>query len=138
MPSSTCRHALRPVPFVECAFFLPLYGFAFFVENQVFICVLAYFWVFNSIPLINLSASESIHSVSSLLLCSSAWCQEWWFLQRYFYCLGLYGYPEFFPYVVEKTIKIHTGILMGLHRVYRLLVVRWPFLCVNPTNPVLM
>jgi hypothetical protein len=38
----------RPVPPVEDAFFFLLYGFAFFIKNQVSIGMWIYFWVFNS------------------------------------------------------------------------------------------
>jgi hypothetical protein len=48
-------HQLRPASFVEDAFFFPLYGYSFFVKNQVSVGVCIYFWVFDSIPLINLS-----------------------------------------------------------------------------------
>ena len=53
--SSTCRHPVRPAPFVEEVFFFPLYDFVFFVKNHVSIGVGVYFRVFNLIPLINLS-----------------------------------------------------------------------------------
>ena len=33
--SSTCRHAVRPTTCVKDAFFFPLFGFGFFIKNQV-------------------------------------------------------------------------------------------------------
>jgi hypothetical protein len=59
MHSSTCSHPVRPPGFVEdvkmLSFFLPQYSFGFIVQNQVSIGMWIYFWVFDLIPLINLS-----------------------------------------------------------------------------------
>jgi hypothetical protein len=67
--------------------FFPLYIFGFFVKYQVSISVWFYFWVFSSIPLMNISDSVPIPcSFYSLLLCSTAWGQGWWFSQPFFYC----------------------------------------------------
>jgi hypothetical protein len=45
---------VRPTPFVEDPFFFPLCGFGFFVKDQVSIGVwVFFFWVFNSLPLID-------------------------------------------------------------------------------------
>jgi hypothetical protein len=49
---STYRLPDGPAPFIEDAFFFPLYVFCFFVKKQVTIGVGVYFWVFDSIPLI--------------------------------------------------------------------------------------
>ena len=49
-------------PFVEIAFFLPLYNFSFFVKNQVFIGVWINILVFKWIPLINVSVFIPIPS----------------------------------------------------------------------------
>ena len=46
-------HAVRPVPSVED--FFPLIIFGSFIKNQVSILVWIYVWIFNSIPLINIS-----------------------------------------------------------------------------------
>jgi hypothetical protein len=46
-----------PAPFVENAVFSPVDGFSSLVKNQVTIAVWIHFWVFNYIPLINLSAT---------------------------------------------------------------------------------
>jgi hypothetical protein len=73
--------------------FIPLYIFGIFVKYQVSISVWFYFWIFNSIPLINVSDSVPILcSFSLLLLCSKAWGQGWWFPQLFFKnCLSLFG-----------------------------------------------
>ena len=60
--SSTHRQPVRPAPFIEDTFFFPLYIFGAFVKNQMTVSVWFYFWVFNSIPLINMSVSEPIPS----------------------------------------------------------------------------
>jgi hypothetical protein len=57
---SIYQQPVRPAPFFEDAFFFPLYIFGFFVKDEVPLNVLFYFWVFNSIPLINLSVFVSI------------------------------------------------------------------------------
>lgn len=57
---STCRHPARPATFIEDAFFFLLYGFGFFVKNQVSISVWVHFWVCDPIPLTNLSVSVPI------------------------------------------------------------------------------
>ena len=54
---STSSNQNRSTSFVEDVFFLPLYGFGFFAKNPVSIGLWVYFWVFNLIPLINLSIS---------------------------------------------------------------------------------
>lgn len=48
---------VRPALLVEDAFFFPLYVFGLFAKDQVFIGVWVYFWIFDSIPLIDLSVS---------------------------------------------------------------------------------
>ena len=51
---------VRQAPFIEDAFFFPLYIFGVFVKDQVTVSVWFYFWVFNSIPLISMSVSIPI------------------------------------------------------------------------------
>ena len=62
MGSVCILHAdpIRSVSFVEDAFSFPLYDFGFFVKNQVSICAWIYFWFFDSIPMISLSAFMTI------------------------------------------------------------------------------
>jgi hypothetical protein len=62
---STYRLASRPAPFIKDGFFLSLYVFGFFVKDKMPISVQSvlkwlFFWIFSSIPLINLSVSVSI------------------------------------------------------------------------------
>ena len=57
---STYRQSVKPVPFIEDASFFPLYIFGFFVKNHVCVSMWFYFWVFNSISLINLSVCVPI------------------------------------------------------------------------------
>jgi hypothetical protein len=57
------RQPVRPAPFIEGDFFFcifRLYSFGFFVKYQESISVWFYFWVYNSIPLINMSVSVPI------------------------------------------------------------------------------
>jgi hypothetical protein len=54
-----CRHPLRPATFVADVF-APLYDFGFFIKYQMFTGMWVYFWVFNSIPLINLFVAACI------------------------------------------------------------------------------
>jgi hypothetical protein len=70
---------LLPAAFVDNAFSFPLYGFDFFVKDQVTIAVWVYFWIFNSIPLMCLSVSvpipcDSYHYCSVVII---AWGQGW-------------------------------------------------------------
>jgi hypothetical protein len=58
--SSTCRHPVRPISFFEDAFSFSLYGFGFFIKNQVYISMWVYFWVIDLIPLTNMSISVPI------------------------------------------------------------------------------
>jgi hypothetical protein len=55
--SSTCIYPVRQSLFVEYFFFFPLYDFGFLVKSQLYLTTCLYFWVFNLIPLINLSVS---------------------------------------------------------------------------------
>ena len=54
--------AVMPAPFVEDAFFFPLYDFSFFVKNQMFIGVWINIWIFDLIPLAHLSVFMPIPS----------------------------------------------------------------------------
>ena len=51
-----------PAPFVEDAFFLPLYNFSSFVKNQVLIGLWVDTQVFDSIPLVDVSVFMPIPS----------------------------------------------------------------------------
>jgi hypothetical protein len=52
--------ASRSASFIEDALFLPLYIFGFLVNDQVSVNIWFYFWVLNSIPLINMPVSVPI------------------------------------------------------------------------------
>jgi hypothetical protein len=56
----TYSQPARSAPFIEDGFFFSLYIFIVFVKDQVSINVWFYFWVFNSIPLINVYVSLPI------------------------------------------------------------------------------
>ena len=60
--SSTASHPVMPAPFVEEVFFLPLYNFGSFVENQVFIGLWINIQVFDLIPLFSISVFVLIPS----------------------------------------------------------------------------
>jgi hypothetical protein len=60
---STYRLPVEPAQFVKNAIFYPLDSFSSFVKDQVTVGVLVHFWVFNSIPLINLPFTVEYHSV---------------------------------------------------------------------------
>jgi hypothetical protein len=66
--SSTGRPPVRPAPFVENAFFIPLDGFGFFIKDQVTLGMWVHFWVFSSISLIYLFLCTSTMQFLSLLL----------------------------------------------------------------------
>ena len=139
MHSSTYRHTVRPAPFVEYAFFFPLYGFDCFFKTQVFIGVWVYFWVFNSIQLINMSVSVLIPCRG--FCCCSCWFWFWfWFVCLFYhYCSVIqhkvrdgnstqssfivqdcFGSPGFFCFLdmklrigLSRSIRKCVGILMG-------------------------
>ena len=52
--------ASEPAPFVENAVFFPLDGFSCFDKDQVTIGVWIHFWVFNSIPWVDISVAISV------------------------------------------------------------------------------
>jgi hypothetical protein len=58
-----------PAPIVENAVFLPLDGFSSLVEDQVTIGVWVHFWIFNSIPLVDVKLFLNVTKV--LFFCSS-------------------------------------------------------------------
>ena len=52
--------SVRSAPFIEDAFYFPLYIFDVFVKDQVSKSVWFYFWILNSILLFNMSVSVPI------------------------------------------------------------------------------
>jgi hypothetical protein len=61
-----------------------MYGFDFFVKNQVFMDVWVYFRFFNSIDN-PVCYYTNIMQFLLLFLFSIAWGQRWWYLQKFFY-----------------------------------------------------
>ena len=90
-------------PFVEYAFFFPFYIFSFFVKNQLLIGVWIDIQIFNSIPLVLLSAFMPIqncfHYCSSIVEFEVRDCDV---SRSSFVVQDCFGYPEFFvfPYKV--------------------------------------
>jgi hypothetical protein len=78
MDPFACWPTVEPAPIFENAVFFPLDGFGFFVRYQVTRGVWVHFRVFNSI-LFYLPAFLCTNTVQflSLLLCNTAWGQEW-------------------------------------------------------------
>ena len=91
-------------PFVEDAFFYPLYLFCFFVKNQVFICVSINIHIFHSIPLVKISVSMPIpscfHYCTSVIEVKDRNGNA---SGSSFIIRNCFGYPGFlvFPYEVE-------------------------------------
>jgi hypothetical protein len=107
--------------------------FAFFIKDQVTVGLRIYFSVFNSIPLINLP-------VSVPLLCS--FCHYYSIVhlevsdvhypRRSFILDNSFQYPEYLLFQVNLKIalslwRIELEFWWGLHWIYRLFFVRWPF-----------
>jgi len=101
LDASTCK-----LPILRGSFFLfQMYGFGFFVKNQVSLGVCIYFFVFCYISLIILCVCLiNIMWFLPLFLCSKAGDKWWWFLQKFFYYSELLGYPGYFifPYKVKN------------------------------------
>jgi hypothetical protein len=84
------HHLLMP-------YFFPLYGFSFFVKDQVSIGTCVYSWVFIFIPLINVSVSVPITcGFYHFCLSDSSRCS--FIVPNCFGCPGLFV----FPYEVEN------------------------------------
>ena len=91
-----------PAPFVEDAFFFPLHNFSFFIKNQVFIGVWIDIWVFDSIPLVNLSVFMSIPSC--FYYCCSVVeldVRDGDASRNSFIVKNCFGYPGFFGFPCE-------------------------------------
>ena len=94
----------QPAPFVKDAFFLPLYNFSSFVENQVFIGLWINIWVFDSIPFVNVSVFVPIpscfHYCSSIIGLDVRYGDA---SRSSFLVQNCFGFPGFFvfPYKVD-------------------------------------
>ena len=130
MHSSTFRHLVRLAPFDKYAFFYPLYGFAFFVKNQVFIGVWVYFRVFSSIPLINLYVLIW-KPYSFYYYCTVAYFEDT--SRDSFIFLDSFCYPGFLLFhwswriALSKSIKIVVEFSWESHWICKLFLVKWPF-----------
>ena len=89
-------------PFVEDAFFFPLYNFSFFVKNRVFVGVWINILVFDSIPLVNQSVFMSIpscfHSCSSVIELD---VRDGDASESSFIIQNCFGYPGFLVFLHE-------------------------------------
>jgi hypothetical protein len=119
--SSTYRHPVRPIPFVEDAFFFPLFGFGLIVKDQLSIGVRVYFWVFNSVPLIDLSAlmpvSCSFYYHSSVLQLEVRFgdsSRNSFIVQDCFSYSGFLFFHMKLRIVLSRSIKNCVGILKGI------------------------
>ena len=130
--SFTCQYPVRQASLAEDeANTFQLYNFGFFVKNQASMVVWNYFWVFDSISLINMSIFMSIpcsfYDYNSVV-------HGWWYCQKSFIVQDYFSYPRVFgfPYKIEyysfKVCNYSLGILMGFHWICRLLFIGWPFL----------
>ena len=123
-------------------FFPPLYGFVFFVKNQLSLSVWVYFRVFKSITLINFSVPIAIpcgfHYCCSLVYLEVSYGNT---SRSSLIAQDCFSYPGVFVFLYEvencfvQVYKNCVGILMGLHWICKLLLVRWPFSPCNPTDP---
>jgi len=99
MNYSTCRYLVRPVSFVENAFFFPLFCLGFFVKSQATVVVSIYFWDFNPILLIILFVSIQIpcgifHCWHMYSRCAAWWSPNTWSNQCSWFCfLPVFPFP---------------------------------------------
>ena len=105
----------------EDAFSFPLYNFSFFGKNQALIGVFINIWVFDSIPLANLSVFMPI--LSCFHYCCSAIefeVRDGNASRSSFTVKDCFGYPEFLFFhikliiVLSRSVKNFVGILMGI------------------------
>ena len=97
-------------PFVDA--FFPLYNFSFFVKNQVFIGVWINIWVFNSIPMVDLSVFMPVpscfHFCSSIIELEAKDGDPFkssFIVQDYFGCPGFFVFPYEVEYCSLKDCK---------------------------------
>ena len=138
--SLTCRPPVRPGPFIERAFFYPLYVFGFFVKDQVsigvkdqvFIGVWVYFWTFSSIPLIYLPLSVPIPCIFFTTSLYYSLRLEMVISQNSLIFENCFDYPRFFfLYEVENCLfhiceELYWN-LMGIAMNLYILLIIWPF-----------
>jgi hypothetical protein len=122
-----------------------------------------YFWVFNSISLIKLSGFLFVclfvfclfcfvylannMELLLVLVCSTAWHQEWWYIQKFFYytnwfqlsfviylfvCLFVFTYEV--EYFLFKSVKNCVGRLVGITFHLRIAFCKRTIFTVYPTD----
>lgn len=116
--SSTFRHPVWPASFVEDTVFFQVCVCSFFIKNQLSLGVWIYVWVFNLIPLINMSLFVPIPwcfyyciSVVQLEIGDRDTSHSSFIIQYYF------RYPEFFVFPCEalkNVLSKSVGIVMEL------------------------
>jgi hypothetical protein len=110
-------HPIGPAPSAEDDFFVPLYGFSFYVKNKLFLYMGVYLWVFNSVPLLKLSVCMQI---------TSGFCYYWSVVQldirdggntfrSSFIVQDGFGYPGFFfvfpcEFALLRSVSNSVGI----------------------------
>jgi hypothetical protein len=110
-----------PAPFVENAVFFLLDGFNSFVKDQVTIGMWIHFWVFNSIPLMYLSATVTVpcsfyHYCSEYSLRSDMVIpQEVLLLMRIVFAILVFLLFQMnLQIALSSSVKNWVGILMGI------------------------
>jgi hypothetical protein len=109
--------------------FFPLHAFSWLLcQNQVFIGMQVYVWVFNFIPLINLSAFMAIPCCFVTIALWYNLKQGWWFLLQLinysiFLCVFIWSWKLFLQYLW----RIVLGFWWGLCWICRLILVGWQF-----------
>ena len=95
--SLACRHPVRPASLFEDSFFFPLYGLGYFIKNHLSMYVCIFFWVVDSIPLINMNLSVII-LCSFYYYCSVVQLEVWVgdFSWNFFLVQDCFDYPGFF------------------------------------------
>jgi len=128
---STYRLPVRPA-FIKD--FFTLYIFYFLVKNQVSISLWLYFWVFNSIPLINVSISVPISHIFALH-CFFAWGQRsgivippevLLLLRIVFTFLGFLFFQMNLKISLSMSLRIMLEFWWGLCWICRLFMTGWP------------
>ena len=112
-PSIICWQCFSPPP--------TLSGFGFFVKDQVTPWCVGLFLglLFDSIDVPVCFCTNTMQFLS-LLFCSTAWGQEWWFPQKFFYCWKcfslswVFGYSKWIWGLLSNSMKNWVGILLGI------------------------
>ena len=131
------RHLVRAAPIIELAFIIRLYGFGFFVKNQVSIGMLVYIWSLDFILLTSMSVSvpltSNFHHYCSVVQLEGIIVLQRQFIWKFFYCSGLFWLSWVF-FSIWSWELLFQCLLKGvlrfwwrLHLIWRLLLVRLVF-----------